>query len=278
MGFYVNQAMGADELDAGRGESTDKAFASLQACLDYVAANYNLDKYDLTVNVASGYTSNTRINLPKYTTVTGSIFIRGADQDDVSKVKIGHIQLDYSVEYTLWDLTVKPGNAVNSWQAIYVTAGTLELRNVLVDVSETVVSAGNLNVIYTETSGLIRIYAVNSSLYKCGCTIKVSENIEANGIVLITASGGKILFSADIVIDGNVGVTSTIRASNVGVIQRALSGYENPGRAPNFTTTGTITGRRYSAETNGIIVSYSGGEDFFPGTVAGTMTSGGQYL
>lgn len=40
----------------------------------------------------------------------------------------------------------------------------------------------------------------------------------------------------------------------------------------------TVTGSRYSAIGNGVINSYAGGVNYFPGTTVGTLTTGGQYL
>jgi hypothetical protein len=40
---------------------------------------------------------------------------------------------------------------------------------------------------------------------------------------------------------------------------------------------GTATGQRYGVWYNGVINTNGGGPNFFPGTVAGTVTSGGQY-
>jgi hypothetical protein len=43
------------------------------------------------------------------------------------------------------------------------------------------------------------------------------------------------------------------------------------------TITGTVAGKRYSATLNGTINTQGGGANFFPGDVAGTMATGGQY-
>jgi hypothetical protein len=43
-------------------------------------------------------------------------------------------------------------------------------------------------------------------------------------------------------------------------------------------TGGTITGTRYSVASNGVINTAGGGASFFPGSSAGTSTTGGQYI
>lgn len=47
-----------------------------------------------------------------------------------------------------------------------------------------------------------------------------------------------------------------------------------------FAGTGatTSTGKRYSAQLNGIVNSFGGGASYFPGDVAGTTATGGQYV
>jgi hypothetical protein len=44
------------------------------------------------------------------------------------------------------------------------------------------------------------------------------------------------------------------------------------------TFTGSATGLRYDANTNGVIHTFGSGANFFPGSMAGTATTGGQYL
>jgi hypothetical protein len=48
-------------------------------------------------------------------------------------------------------------------------------------------------------------------------------------------------------------------------------------RTAGTYTGGTITGTRYAASLNGVINTSGGGANFFPGDVAGTTATGGQY-
>lgn len=277
MRFYVNQTTGSDVLDDGRGESADKPFATLQAAINYVAANYNLNTYDATIHIDEGYSSTSDIELQSFSTVSGSITITGPDQDHPEYVSIGHVVLNASSSYMLKDLTVKPSNANSFWQGVYATNGRIDLRNVVIDISDTQVSSGSLYAMYTEKNGVIRVYAVNSLDIKCGVIIKVSENIVSTSLTMLGSAGGEIQFSADIEIQGNAAVTQTVMANNLGLISRTQSVYINPGRLPVVTATGTITGKRFACSRNGIISVGGGGEEFFPGTIAGTTITGGQY-
>ena len=264
-------------LDAGRGESADKPFATLQAAINYVAANYNLNTYDATINIAEGYSSNLSIELQAFSTVSGGIVISGPSQDHPEYVTIGKVYLQKSAFYTLKNLTIIPRNNNVFWQAVLVENGQIDLTNVVVDISNTIISNGTLSALYTEKNGIIRVYAVNDINIKCGIIIKVSKNIESTGISLLRSSGGEIVFAADITVQGNCEVTQFAYAENTGLINRVLSSFVNPGRFPVITATGTITGKRYQCSRNGIIVTQGGGEEFFPGTIAGVTASGGQY-
>jgi hypothetical protein len=44
-----------------------------------------------------------------------------------------------------------------------------------------------------------------------------------------------------------------------------------------WTVAGTATGKRYVASFNGVIDTFGKGANHFPGDVAGTTDSGGQY-
>lgn len=276
--FYVNQATGSDTLDSGRGESASKPFKSLQAAINFVADNYNLSNYDATISIAEGYSSSSKIVLKSYNTVSGIIVISGPDQNDISKVKLDSVRIENASIYRLQDLTCKPSNSNTYLVGVYALAGRIDLQNVLVDISETVVSSGSLYALAAESTGLIRIYATNSNEIKSGCTIKIGSAMNATAIYAISAnSGGNIQFAADIVIDGDGTLTQTVIAMNLGVVRRTLSTFVNPGRLPLFTANGTVTGMRYKASGNGIIASSGGGAEFFPGTIAGTTNTGGQY-
>ena len=47
--FYVDKSTGSDTLDDGRGESESKPFKTIQACVDYVTSNYNLNKNNVGI-------------------------------------------------------------------------------------------------------------------------------------------------------------------------------------------------------------------------------------
>jgi hypothetical protein len=46
---------------------------------------------------------------------------------------------------------------------------------------------------------------------------------------------------------------------------------------PTYTNPGNVTGKRYNANLNAVVNSQGAGTSYFPGTVAGDLTLGGQY-
>jgi hypothetical protein len=65
-----------------------------------------------------------------------------------------------------------------------------------------------------------------------------------------------------------------------GAFARVVSGgqIEVPATGtPTFTNPGNVTGKKYDATLNGVINTQGAGVNYFPGTVAGTNTTGGQY-
>jgi hypothetical protein len=107
-------------------------------------------------------------------------------------------------------------------------------------------------------------------------------------------SGGSIVISGALTFSRNVGyamwaqgsganisslVGSTITCSGSpiwgteGLFAVENASIELAGTAP----TGTATGTRYSVTLNGVINTFSGGANYWPGSVAGSTATGGQY-
>ena len=70
--FYVNGAAGSDTLDAGRGESVGKPFKTIQACIDYVTSNYNLNSYSIGIRIFPGIYEE-KLKLGDFSRTTGYI-------------------------------------------------------------------------------------------------------------------------------------------------------------------------------------------------------------
>lgn len=268
---------GSDTLDDGRGLTEDKPFATLQAALNYVSDTYNLSRYNVTVRLAEGDYGRKTVSLPSYTASTGEIYIQGADANDKEKTKIGRVNLNYSHTYHLVDLTCKPEGSNVTTSGVAPSAGFVYLQNVMVDISETVMS-GNANIIGLSSTltGTIYINATAEGVPN-GVALKVSEACPPS--VLLNTSGGQIIAYADIKVIGSTTLSTFALARQLGKIQFLRSSSPNPGRNPVVTVAdgGQVTGTRYVASLNGIIDTSGQGAEFFPGTTAGRTETGGQY-
>ena len=272
--IYVNGTTGSDTLDEGRGVTAAKPFKSVSAALLYVSTTYNLYVYNVIIQVAAADYLET-ITLPDYTASSGSIQIYGADSENPQAVRLGTVRNSKSSTYYFYDLTIQATSDVSVGYGLYASQGQMYLYNVVVDISSTIATTGNLAALYTESSGSIFIPGSNLSR-PIGLTIKVSSSVSPSN--LLSSRGGLIRFSADITIIGDANITGAVAsASSSGVISviNNLSTY--PGRLPVVTANGAITGKRYIAALNGIISTGGGGSDYFPGSIAGGTITGGQY-
>lgn len=266
---------GSDALDEGRGLAADKPFATLQAALNYASTTYNLYRHSCTIHLAAGDYGRNGIALPAYTTTTGTIFIQGADANDLEATKIGRLTNNYGSAFIVRDLTIIPQNASSFMQGTLARRGEVDLRNVLIDISGVVVENGSLAAITAENPGRISISATAEG-ERNGLYVKVGKVATSS---IISANSGVVQFSADIHVSGDCTLTNAFAScTNSGLIFSPTSLAANPGRHPVVTSSGTITGKRYAVSANGIVNTQGGGQEFFPGTVAGTILSGGQYV
>lgn len=119
------------------------------------------------------------------------------------------------------------------------------------------------------------------------------ENTGSTGGILFGNSQGAFLeFYGSVTITGTFAAIASMGASSifyffptlvtlVGTPAITFVGfYVEYGSTIQIETTfsGSATGKRYSADTNGIIQTFGAGATYLPGNVAGTTTAGGQYL
>lgn len=128
-------------------------------------------------------------------------------------------------------------------------------------------SSTQLSISYIEFGSVNyeHIYLSNGAALSIGGAWAISGSAIAH---ILVSSGGQ--FNAG-------GITCTITntpafsngfatASNLGVIV-----------VVSLTFSGSATGKRYDATTNGVIQTYGGGASYFPGNASGTTATGGVY-
>jgi hypothetical protein len=88
-----------------------------------------------------------------------------------------------------------------------------------------------------------------------------SAHWQALGLSKLTANGSTVTFSGTITFSGPFAY-----ASRLGYID-----------AEALTFVNSFTGQRYHADTNGVITTFTGNSNYFPGTIAGDVATGGVY-
>ena len=107
------------------------------------------------------------------------------------------------------------------------------------------------------------MYSVNGG----DIDVRVSYLISGAATYHLYSFGGHItLVGGTVTSSGSPAFTTFAEALGAGTIQAAATTYS-----------GTVTGKRYNATLNGVINSNGGGANYFPGDVAGTTATGGQY-
>ena len=271
--FYVNSETGSDTLDEGRGESEGKPFRTIQACLNHVASNFNLDKYNATIYVAEGVYE--RINLPSYSSSTGNIKIKGKDKYGVV---IRSITNSSSVVYDFESFTIQESTAYTSTRGILSSsAGILNFYGVVIDGTNMPQETSKFYLLSGNSGSTFNVTATSSST-PMGLELKCNNENLAAAILLST--GANMSVSGDITFNGETSPESCgMIVQNLSVVRFSTSPLANPGRAPQcIDTNGTKNWKKYSVSTNSIINTGGRGPDFIPGVIAGTASTGGQYL
>lgn len=255
--FYVNGETGSDTLDDGRGESEEKPFKTINACISYICENFNIVNFIVTINLSEGTfneTENKIIILQKFSCTTGRINIVGAGKDKtIVKVR-------------------------NKSLFLLESSNTYHIKNMTLIVDHDDVSIFTSKVISCSNSGAI---SVSNCKLVTNSSIKATYQIYAFNYGEISISEcdfeinkGYILYSSNayISITGNC----TMNGSCAVVASAIFGGILYKNRTNPPVITGSVVGKRYDSRYAGII-STSSGPEYFPGTEEGTTGTNGLY-
>lgn len=246
--YYV-RTDGDDDND-GLTDSAGGAFLTIQKAVDACLA-LDLNGNDVTIQVGAGtYAAGVSLNKPF---VGGNVEIIG-DTTTPSNVVVSTTSADcFGISGSGTALTVKgfklqtttSGNCFNATHLAYVRFGNVEFgacagRHLVANSGSVVSNEGVGN--YTISGN-----AVDHMLATVGGKIVISS-------ITITLSGTPAW-------SGN-----GLNAQATGLI--SIFG---------TTLSGSATGKRYSVTLNGVINTFGGGANYWPGDVAGTTAAGGQY-
>jgi len=248
--YYV-RTDGSDS-NTGLVNSAGGAFLTIQKAVDTVSATLDLATYDVTIQVGAGTYTNAVVL--KKTVGTGFVRLLGDTTTPANVIlspssgtvitNSGVVSSSYSVKGFKFT-NAGGGSCFDFGAPIYVEIGNLDIAPV---------SAVNAHI--TANGGAI-IKIVSDYTVRTG-----------GGYHLRASNGFGCIYGNGITIT----VASTPAFSNA-FIEVVENSYVNF----NATISGSATGKRYNAATGGIINANGGGANYFPGNVAGTVTTPGFY-
>lgn len=271
--FYVNKthAAAADTLDEGRGLSAAKPFLTIQACWDFIAANYNLGNYNAVINVASGeYVED--LQFGSYTAASGGIIILG--QEDFSTKIRGYVGMRFcnKADFRYCDFRNRTGSVPGSsaYRMFLVNdRSSLYLRTCKINLDT---NSDTTSIIFNSIAGSnIELRAMNAG--ENGMQLTYSASLgDFRNVFFVDA--------ANLYLCTEMAITGTLPITGAFCQVTAAGNYSNEAmgsgmKAPKIT--GSATGRRYAVQYNGICRVNGAGPEFFPGSQAGTASTGGQY-
>lgn len=247
--------------DSNDGLTAATPLRTVQGALNKVSTSYNLGEHIVTISVAPG-TYTEAVSLPKYQASTGFIKIVGAGIDNtiVGGAGSGAVALMVDALYTLQDMTLTAANGSgNNPRCVLAMAGSITCSNAKFVLPASVTGPSPV-CIYAYGSGQINL-GINDG-------IPLILSIASATAALFAVNGGKININNPLTISGTMSGACAY-AFNLGVI------FRNQTTMPAIS--GAVTGGRYQSSVNGVINTYGGGASYFPGTVAGSVSMGGQY-
>lgn len=262
--LYVNDATGNDAYDGTQatvGTGIRGPFKTMQRASTEIN-KWNLNGYSVTVNVANG-------------TYTGTVGL--PDPGGNGSVSwLGNASTPANCT-----ITTNSGNAVNAAGVKnymtgfkYTTTGSAAV-NACVGVGAQGAVVVVINSFEVGPCLGSAFFAYGGAFIRLGGTKKITGNLGANafsnGAFLEAILGSKIdcdiVGAAPIILVGSVTYSYFVYA-----VQLSSVVYIHGG------VTGSGTGQRYLANSNSVIGTGGGGANYYPGTVAGAVASGGQYV
>lgn len=277
--FYVNGTTGSDTLDEGRGESEGRPFKTIQACYNYVADNYNLSRYTVTIHVADGIYSP--FSAGNFTSTTGGIVISARDAkfaDDFPVVISGQnsMLVSYTGNGALTLKNLKYKQTLTNDARTFLSSvfcggpGSLIIDRFFLDTNATDNFSGNKFFRTLWLNGGNAYIQNNSSNGACYINSNVSDSsYNIVNSIFYSSLGSSLIFRnalseelSSIVCSGKA---ASFAVSNNGLISR------NTNNSFPLKFSGSFVGKRYNSVSGGKIDTSNSGPDYFPGDTPGTV-------
>lgn len=245
--LYVNGSTGSNSSD---GLTPSTALATIQAAVNR-AFGFPPSQYTITIHVADG-TYSEAVSTPYF---GGPNLVITGNASTPANVLVSSgssrpFQINGPNTVTINNLRIQNTAGTDNYGFWATTGSTLFTNNT---------ESGAIN-------GPVFV-ATGATLYPG--THKFAGNC---GGFFYAAIGGLVNLSTGVTytVSSAIAVTLTAQASQCGTLKVSAT-------PPTFVNPGNVTGTRYSANLNGVIFTQGQGTSFFPGTVAGSTSSGGQY-
>lgn len=252
--LYVNGTTGSD---SNTGLTANTAFATLQAAVNSIYHNYDFNGFGVTISVANGtYTTGvTCVGVPPGMTAAiafvGNHASPGLVTVSTTNANCFSVFSGASISVDGFQLTATGSSSP------YNTVGTC-------------LTAGGGSIVFNA----IIFGAAGTSHMSTYAGANISSNgnaytIAGSSPIHMLASGGTInTVLSPITLTGTPNFANSFAYANaIGYIQVYSAVY-----------TGAATGTRYTATMNGVINTNAGGATFLPGSAAGVIAAGGQYV
>ena len=252
--YFVNASTGSD---SNNGLASGTAFATIQKAVN-VAATFNLNGFNLTINVAAGTYGQT---LCPQTNGSGTVILTGAGVSTTTLSATNHSAIAFNgpSSYKIAGFTVQSfGSGAND-----------PISGLWVNPS------ANLN-IGTMTYG----NCAGSYIYCAGIGIMLASSVQtvsgtASNIGGFVSIAGGVLETPQTPLPTLV-ISTPVSVVNGFVFSELLS--QTGLQFTSITNPSNVSGPRYLVSGNSVINSGGGGASYYPGSTSGSASSGGQYL
>jgi hypothetical protein len=239
--------------DSNSGLSIGVPFLTIQKAISVICNTLSIDAgVVVTVQVSTGtYTLASAVTLYRFTG-GGSVVIQGNTSTPGNVILTSSALSEQFVIPAVCDYTVQGFRlqaSAGTPISFLTTAGRLKIGNIEFN-------TGLLAHLYAQNGGIIDV--INNYTVLAAATYHIVA--EKTGTV------------------NNVGRSHTVSGTPAFAGAFAFAQHLGLIQALSTTFTGSATGTRYAITTNSVINTGGGGANFFPGNVAGTTATGGQYV
>lgn len=266
---YTIQQINAD-VNVGKGLHTSRAFKTPQVCLDFVAANFNINTRVGTIQLLNG--THPGFTLPSYPVTTGrlQVFGEGLSTLIASTTSTRSYNISAATNAGLWYVEnmklqqVSDGNQIQgaSIGNMYVASGCLVyIRDIHMTTNVTGSYDEYLYMLRCGSGGAVHLLT-NNTIERLASSNKATAMY--GGLFGFDGRAGGI-DEYHLTIKGNF--SPVIDVTNREMFERHVL------NLPRIAGEGQVTGKRYNVRAGALIDTKGGGPNFFPGDAVGTVDS-----